>query len=642
MVGLAAGTASAEGVNAMDWNPALLAGMNDWEISATEYSLTTGTFNPTLQATTLGRRFFPDDAAAIRLTPGIGLGFIVPTSFTVKDAQQSVINTYDKKITYSEPYAAGYAHKIRENLSVGIGFRAVTEEIDNTQYSIDTNGVITSNEVDYSGMKWTLDGGIVWSPNEEWKFGATVQNFAHISGTKLPDQLSQYALGTPGLFRLGVGYSPASQFSAAFDFDNEKKARLGTEWNIANHVSVREGLYADNYSRTFVDAVGVGAGVSFERLRFDCGYLKFTDETNRNGTADISRLGDVNVNNIEFNPFSSDRVSLTASVELGNIRELYSQIEYAEITTDIFPCARTLYAFKPVGKARVRNISTKPLTVRTSFMVDGLMDKATESEATTILPDEVKEIPFFAVFNEKLQLLTSLSVYDGDVSVVTAGSEEYGDRFQTRVLIHGRNDWNGDVMQLKFFVVSDDSEILKFTRHVLNNHKSTLDTLPTERRAFDNARVIFDEFATQVTYVSDPKKSADYVQYPSETLILHGGNCSDLTVAYSSMLSSIGISVAFIDVIPPDHPADSHIYMMFDTGIPAAHSSLVSENPKRYVIRKNESGIETVWVPVEPTALKKGFDSSWEVAAQEYLQDVSINLGTVKGWVKIVDLQVME
>ncbi|HLX11677.1 MAG TPA: transglutaminase domain-containing protein, partial [Bacteroidota bacterium] len=202
--------------------------------------------------------------------------------------------------------------------------------------------------------------------------------------------------------------------------------------------------------------------------------------------------------------------------------------------------------------------------------------------------------------------------------------------------------WNGDVSVLRYFVDPTDAEVFRFTRAAINNSKSLLDTISGERRNFACAGILFDEFAKTITYVNDPKKSQDNVQYPAETLHLHGGDCDDFSVAYAALLSSIGISVAFVDVVPPDHPDSSHIYMLFDSGISADRSGAISGNPKRIVVRKNEHGDETVWIPVEPTAITHGFAEAWNTGANEYYQDVELHLGFAKGWVKVVDLQIMQ
>jgi len=112
----------------------------------------------------------------------------------------------------------------------------------------------------------------------------------------------------------------------------------------------------------------------------------------------------------------------------------------------------------------------------------------------------------------------------------------------------------------------------------------------------------------------------------------------DMTVCYSSLLASIGVSTAFIDVVPPQRPDNGHIYLMFDTEVPVKQAGLISDNPKRYVVRKNERGEETVWLPVETTAITEGFTRAWEQGAKEYFDEVEVGLGVVRGWVRLVDV----
>ena len=90
--------------------------------------------------------------------------------------------------------------------------------------------------------------------------------------------------------------------------------------------------------------------------------------------------------------------------------------------------------------------------------------------------------------------------------------------------------------------------------------------------------------------------------------------------------------------MPPQRLDDAHIFVLFDTEVPASQASLIGENPKRYVIRKNERGEETVWIPVETTAITEGFQRAWEVGAKEYFDSVEVGLGIVRGWVRLVDV----
>ena len=86
-----------------------------------------------------------------------------------------------------------------------------------------------------------------------------------------------------------------------------------------------------------------------------------------------------------------------------------------------------------------------------------------------------------------------------------------------------------------------------------------------------------------------------------------------MSVCYSSLLNSVGIRTAFVDVIPPGKPDSAHIYMMLDTGIDAAQAQLVSDNPKRYVVRTGSQGGARAWLPVETTVVRSGFDAGKDI-----------------------------
>jgi hypothetical protein len=173
---------------------------------------------------------------------------------------------------------------------------------------------------------------------------------------------------------------------------------------------------------------------------------------------------------------------------------------------------------------------------------------------------------------------------------------------------------------------------------MLLRYRDSVSAGPKELSSFRNARVIVNAFAGKLTYVADPKQTADYVQYPSETLKLCGGDCVDMTVCFASLLSSVGISTAFVDVVPPGRPDDAHIFLLFDAGVEAKFATSVASNPKRYVLRANKEGLSTVWIPIETTVITRGFDEAWTAGAQEYFDDAEVGLGLAKGWVRIVDV----
>ena len=115
------------------------------------------------------------------------------------------------------------------------------------------------------------------------------------------------------------------------------------------------------------------------------------------------------------------------------------------------------------------------------------------------------------------------------------------------------------------------------------------------------------------------------------------GDCDDLVVLFSSLLESVGISTAFIDVEDPAKEL-AHVYLMFDTGLTREDGYLVSPNEKRYVVRGDSSGRRTVWVPLETTLIHEGFDAAWQAGARTYLEEGILRHGIADGWVKIIDV----
>ncbi|HEV8538813.1 MAG TPA: hypothetical protein VGR15_07815 [Bacteroidota bacterium] len=642
-IALAASTVFIDDLSSIDWNAAAMTNIKDWQVSFTNfYSPARSDHALTFQAAGIGKRFAGGHAAAFKFSPGATLEFVVPSVFTLEDSSQSL--EFDKKISYREQAAIAFAFRMRGDVSLGLDVHLLDETVTDTKYTLDSNSTIRTSIVDYSGNTSTVGLGLLWLVDESWRLGAAAENLFSLTETPLDESVIQYDLLTPSLLRLGVGYAGLKNVLIAIDGDTKRQVRCGGELSLPalSSLQLRGGVYLDASSGMVADALGCGAGIDLEPLHFDLSYLAFLSQENRRGDASIGAFLQSGVSNIDFNKFTGDRISLTARASFGRARESLARIEHVDIASDIFPASQVRYALQPIGKARIRNVSSRRIDAVTSFYVSGLMEAPTQSQPQALQPGEVADVPLYAVFNDALKRVISMSVHEGEVYVAAASNDDYDDHVQTRILVHGKNDWNADVSSLKYFVTPDDPEVLRFTRDVLSEDKAAIDSVPGFMRDFQRAKIVFNAFIKRLSYVSDPKKSQEFVQYPLETLRLNGGDCDDLSVCYSSLLASMGISTSFVDVVPPDHPEQSHIYMMFNTGIDAAHAYAISDNPKRYVIRKNEHGTETAWIPVETTDMKKGFDEAWMAGAKEYLEDVELNFGIIKGWVKLVDFEALD
>jgi hypothetical protein len=617
-------------------NPSGMTGIRDWDFNAGTYISTAVPAQSFVFAGMgVGKRFLENHYLALQYSPGTSIDIIQPATATIIGVNLPA----DRKFSYAEPFAAAYAYRFSEAFSVGLQGRVVTETVNDPQYQFeikDTTIVPVSKE--FRAITWFGDLSVTWIPSPGVILSALGRGLLQAHGSELPPEFSTYRLPLDRALELGASMSISPSLTIAGGVSTSGTGSAGVEWSPGWNLSLRAGMYGDRDEKPFVYSYAAGIGVTYAFVELDAAYQFFAEQTERRGTIFSGAFSPSSLRHIGLNRYTPDRASISVKATLGSIRESLAHIEGIEMLGGVYPSAYEALAFRPIGKVRVRNIARKPIQARVTFFVDRFMDQPTESTPVYIEPGSAAEIPLTAVFNEQVKNIDRVTIREGTVSVSATVAEEYDDRAQTRVLIHGKNDWDGNVHNLRYFVTTDEPSVLRTSRDILLQKKDSLGAAPKELTAFRNAQLLFNTFARNLMYVSDPKQSADYVQYPAETLKLRGGDCDDMTVCFASLLSSVGISTAFVDVVPPNRPDNSHIYLLFDTGVNPKFGSSIAANPKRYVIRKSKTGEDTIWLPIETTVTTRGFDAAWSEGAQEYFDDVEIGLGLVKGWVTIVDV----
>ncbi len=637
-IGIAAATAMTRDGSAIDWNPASLGDVPDMEVDIASY-LSSQSKGFTLLSLSATKKISYNHSFALAYTPGKELNFAVPSLLTILDsAGNTVTAKYDREISYRQIISAAYSFRPVPSFSLGTAVRLFESDVADAKYYIDSTNAISSRTEENGISIWSVDLGALYSIDERWKVGGVVKNLIRGKIGTLPVDLDVFRLRLQRIARVGAALQARDNLLIGIEGDTESNTRLGAEWMPTENIYVRSGLYSSLSAPVGIEAVALGSGISIERFSADISYLWFPSGTNREGYITRATFSTTSFMDLDYTPFTSNRFVVSLKAFVGKERTALAVIEHVGMMNEIYPASSQVYAFTPVGRARIRNDAGKNITAKVSFYIPGVMNTPTETAPYVIGPDEVVEIPFHAVFNSGIDSVKSLSVYEGTVFVKAEIAAEYDDRYQTKVLVRGRNDWNGDVESLHYFVKPGDRDVLEFSRNTLHDDKNRFDTIQSELINFEKARTIFEALTRTVRYVNDPKLSRDFVQYPSETLAMHSGDCDDITVCYASLLMSVGISAAFVDVLPQDTTGDAHIYLIFDTGIPADRAQIVSVNTKRYLIRRAEKNVETVWIPVEATLLKSGFTEAWNVGAEQFYRDAEIGLGIIKGWIKIIDV----
>jgi hypothetical protein len=655
---LGAKTADINDLQSLDWNPAGLSQIIDWEVASTNFGNITIPDNRTsfsgiyFQNFGIAKRFFNIHSFGIRYSPGTIFEATIPSSFTyyqkTGDDSTAVSYPYNKKVHYVERYSIGYSYLLKGNFSIGLAARLLEQRINDAiikEEYIPGTQIKNPKEqpLEYTKNSWNVDIGAQWQVSPSLWIGAVAKNISTFdvgeSSTQQKEKIGQILFNIPHFVRLGIGYYPRRNIAVGIDADSRGTFSGGYEWNITDGLFLRQGITLSSDSGTGLSSTSIGFGYAFSSVTFDIGYLHYFQQSLRNGKALASDFTRSGISNIEYNRFAPDRLAVSLRVSLGQLRISAAKIEFVDmITTEVYPSTSMSYAGKPFGRARIRNISDRPISARVGFFVNRYMDTPTQSESYTIPAQSVTEIPFSAVFNPVIKTVQSMELCEASVTVSSTNGDENDDQSPVRVIVYGKNDWDGKVSTLGSFVTPRDPDVMFFTRSVLNKNKDTIRAIPKQLERFEKARLLFNEFSRRMMYVNDPHQSKDNVQYPNETFTLKGGDCDDMTVGFSSVLESVGISTAFVDVVPPDDPGNAHVYLMFDTGLEPEYGRLFTENEKRYFIRVNSAGIGTVWIPVETTMLISGFEAAWEKGAAEFLEEARLKDGLTKGWVQIVDV----
>lgn len=327
------------------------------------------------------------------------------------------------------------------------------------------------------------------------------------------------------------------------------------------------------------------------------------------------------------------------SFMFGSMPEILRIEDINVIVEDIYPAYYEFYSTYPIAQVSVRNMVDYPIEVNLHSNIEGYSERSQESGFIKIEAGEIEKIPVYAIFGPKLLYASKREPAVIDMSLEARAGASHVESMSVSVIIHSRNAWNGQIDRLRFFLTPDDEDIMTISRDVL-------DQLPADKggqpKNFYIARDIFEKIRNAgINYRSDPNipyYQDDYVQFALETLEKKSGDCDDLFILYSSLLESIGIHTAIIEVKDPQKDI-AHLYMMFDTGLSSENGSAISSNEKRYIVRENRSGKRTIWVPVETTLIEQGFDQAWETGAMSYLQEGILRNGISEGWVRIINVE---
>lgn len=528
-------------------------------------------------------------------------------------------------ICFAAPPPEAQAQRGRAN---GISLRASYWNVGNQ--SLRWSGTTQNSAFEISGVGGWLN--YFSRVSDHWYLDFNLGAIARIKGESNFSTNTEADISVLVPFLFGARYDllPTKISSA---FQPYLAAGLGPYWN--NSLQVRNPATGEEFTGEGKIQLGSYAGgglnlvmTSWLAWNFEMKYHFVGVRTH----GDLEKISsDKNASGFEF--------GLGLAFMWGKKRELFRVKGVRTIVNDLYPAYLNFYSTYPLAFVTVQNLAGYPIEVNVRSVIQGYSERPKDSGFVRLAKGETKDIPVTAIFGAQLRRTSQRSAAVLDLKVEGRAGAQAQKEISAPIMIHSRNAWNGEIDKLGFFVTPEEENVLRFGRALQRTHAARDSTI-VENLVL--ARAVFDSLQRmQIRYQRDPNipfYKDDRVQFATETLSLRGGDCDDLAVLYASLLESLGIHTAFVDVHDPQQPL-AHLYLMFEAGIAPHAGELISSNPKRYVARENQNGRPTLWIPIETTLLAQGFEEAWKAGALEYLQEAVLRNGLSEGWVNVIEIR---
>ncbi len=284
----------------------------------------------------------------------------------------------------------------------------------------------------------------------------------------------------------------------------------------------------------------------------------------------------------------------------------------------IFPVFRKYYDDHPIGTVTIKNNEKQAISgVSAGVYIKEYMNDPKVSPVEAIAPGSTVQVPVFALFNEHVLDTTEPTKTSTEITVdYRMDDANYRTAVTETVRMLDRNamTWDDD-RRAAAFVTAKDPAVLAFAKHIsglvreqkvagMNEKLQTACALHEALTLYGISYVV--DPASSYAEQSKDKVSADFLQFPRQTLQYKAGDCDDLSILNAALLESVGIPTAFVTV-------PGHIFIAFSLGISPEEARRSFSTTDDLLIRDND-----VWVPVEVTDIGNGFLSAWRLGAKEW------------------------
>jgi hypothetical protein len=611
-------------------NPSNYFNTNDWGISLQYGAEFSGSISSSLYHLAISKRLGNHSLSA-RYTPGYQKEFLFATgeSIIINDTTtQSLESNY----TYKELFGLGYSYRFNKQFNAGFTIRFFEQDF-NQQIVKPVFG--DPNYLDVQTLSedinfWKADLGIDYIINDKIQFRLASINLLNFGDDVTIEEFEGFEMKQGRGAFLAASYFPFDFINLNLIYETTSSLQFSVSGGEKNFVY---GLTAfhDNYQEPYIAGLVPAFGYRTELFEILLSGVTYFSE--RSTDASFSQFYEEGIDNIINNRYSFDKIVISLAVNISSTPEKKVELIDVEIVRDIYPTFYDMYLDEPFAYGKVVNISTQPVSVTPSVNIEGVTDGQIDSPQLMVQPGDTATVPFYITIPEKYnQEKANLSYAD---FYVTVTSDQPDDQSQKATLINSVNAWDGKVINLRYFIKKEMNFSMSYAKNVLSENKTMLDTLQHSLYDFEKAKILFNDFVKKMVYVSDPRASVEYVQFPEQTFELKGGDCDDLSVAYCSILESVGIQTALVDY--KGNGELRHVNVLFNTKLLPGDARLITSNDSKYFLRKNEQGKDEVWIPIETTSLTN-FNEAWNIGVEKFNREAIDELGIASGKIEIIDV----
>ena len=286
-------------------------------------------------------------------------------------------------------------------------------------------------------------------------------------------------------------------------------------------------------------------------------------------------------------------------------------------TAPLFPIFYAHYDNDSFGSVTFTNIEKNDITdVEISVYIEQFMSvPKVVGSFDRIKPGEEFSAELTAFLNESImnQMQNQLSDAVVTVSYKSLGkSSSFENHFFLQTLTRNSMSWEDD-RRAAAFVSAKDGAVQRFSRQITLGLRDKVEKVSNPNNLY--ARAVFEVLKSYgINYVIDPSSvfstsdtvAVDFLQFPYQTLLYHGGDCDDLSILNCALLEALGVQTAFITI-------PGHIYMAFDSGYTSTADADRQYGKDKYIVQDGK-----IWIPFEITVPQDSFDLGLKLGIRQW------------------------